>query len=391
MKPPISLFAGLVLVCAICLSSAAWAKPRQPSTPSLRKGSPPAVKDAPATGTSKAKASALYREANLLSKKGTGMTAEAKQFCQEALAKYREAYGLFPSYKIELNIGGILDVLGYSSRSASYFEKFLLNSAKAPPNIISAARSRLDQLRGKLASIKVAEAVKGAAILVNGQVVGKAPMQLPHYVEPGSYILTVQHPSFLPRTRNLTLKKGEHLVPKVSLISQVEANQARLLLRKAEKLRHRKTIWGYSALATGAALALGAGVLYGVGGAQGNEAHDGFNETDSIVAQERYAIEVESSKKLLIGGHVLIGMAAVALGVSIYQLATRPEERPEEDPPEGSEEEVREAVRETIRTAAPGGGYIISSSNSIHPGVKPENYIAMIKAAREFGRYPIVA
>ena len=84
-------------------------------------------------------------------------------------------------------------------------------------------------------------------------------------------------------------------------------------------------------------------------------------------------------------------MAAVALGVSIYQLATRPEERPEEDPPEGSEEEVREAVRETIRTAAPGGGYIISSSNSIHPGVKPENYIAMIKAAREFGRYPIVA
>ena len=59
--------------------------------------------------------------------------------------------------------------------------------------------------------------------------------------------------------------------------------------------------------------------------------------------------------------------------------------------PFGTEQEVRDAVRDTIRVAAPGGGYIISSSNSIHPGVKPENYIAMIHAAREFGRYPIQA
>ena len=57
--------------------------------------------------------------------------------------------------------------------------------------------------------------------------------------------------------------------------------------------------------------------------------------------------------------------------------------------PFGSEEEVEDSVRDTIRTAAPGGGYIISSSNSIHPGVKPENYIAMVKAARKYGAYPI--
>ena len=57
--------------------------------------------------------------------------------------------------------------------------------------------------------------------------------------------------------------------------------------------------------------------------------------------------------------------------------------------PFGSEEEVRHAVRAAIQTAGPGGGYIISSSNSIHPGVKPENYIAMVRAAREFGAYPL--
>lgn len=53
-----------------------------------------------------------------------------------------------------------------------------------------------------------------------------------------------------------------------------------------------------------------------------------------------------------------------------------------------SEENVERTVKQTIETAAPGGGYIICSSNSIHPGVKPENYIAMIRAAHKYGVYP---
>jgi uroporphyrinogen decarboxylase len=55
----------------------------------------------------------------------------------------------------------------------------------------------------------------------------------------------------------------------------------------------------------------------------------------------------------------------------------------------GTVEEVRQEVKECIRKAGPGGGYICMSSNSIHSGVKPENYIAMVKAIREFGKYPI--
>ena len=55
--------------------------------------------------------------------------------------------------------------------------------------------------------------------------------------------------------------------------------------------------------------------------------------------------------------------------------------------PFGTEEEVEDTVKETIQKAAKGGGYIISSSNSIHPGCKPENYIAMVKAAHKYGVY----
>ncbi len=55
----------------------------------------------------------------------------------------------------------------------------------------------------------------------------------------------------------------------------------------------------------------------------------------------------------------------------------------------GTPQQVRQVVQETIRQAAPGGGYIMSSSNTIHSSVKPENYQAMIDATHLYGTYPL--
>ena len=38
---------------------------------------------------------------------------------------------------------------------------------------------------------------------------------------------------------------------------------------------------------------------------------------------------------------------------------------------------------------SPGGGHTLSSSNIIQKGIPPENFLAMVEAAREFGRCPI--
>ena len=54
-----------------------------------------------------------------------------------------------------------------------------------------------------------------------------------------------------------------------------------------------------------------------------------------------------------------------------------------------SPDEVRRVTRETIAAAAPGGGFCLSSSNSIHSSVKPENYLAMVETLREYGEYPL--
>lgn len=56
---------------------------------------------------------------------------------------------------------------------------------------------------------------------------------------------------------------------------------------------------------------------------------------------------------------------------------------------DGPVEAVRTQTEQVIREAGPGGGFLLSSSNSIHPGVKPEYYLAMLDTARHVGTYPI--
>jgi uroporphyrinogen decarboxylase len=55
----------------------------------------------------------------------------------------------------------------------------------------------------------------------------------------------------------------------------------------------------------------------------------------------------------------------------------------------GTPEEVEKEVKERISVAGPGGGYIISSANSLTDYCKPENVWAMARAVKKYGRYPL--
>jgi uroporphyrinogen decarboxylase len=57
----------------------------------------------------------------------------------------------------------------------------------------------------------------------------------------------------------------------------------------------------------------------------------------------------------------------------------------------GTPDEVRDEVRQRIRDLAPGGGYAVSSSNSVPEYVPLANFNAMREATFEFGCYPIAA
>jgi uroporphyrinogen decarboxylase len=57
--------------------------------------------------------------------------------------------------------------------------------------------------------------------------------------------------------------------------------------------------------------------------------------------------------------------------------------------PNGTPDEVREQVKERIRIFAPGGGFVFSQIHDLQYGVPPENVLAMVDTALEYGKYPI--
>ncbi|MBM4039456.1 MAG: hypothetical protein FJ290_13170 [Planctomycetes bacterium] len=56
----------------------------------------------------------------------------------------------------------------------------------------------------------------------------------------------------------------------------------------------------------------------------------------------------------------------------------------------GTPRQVAAEVRGLLRDVAPGGGYIATSGNSLASFLRPENILAMSRAVRRHGRYPIV-
>jgi len=94
---------------------------------------------------------------------------------------------------------------------------------------------------------------------------------------------------------------------------------------------------------------------------------DGLQSIDPIAGMDMGVMKAEYGKRLSLWGNIDCGNLLK----------------------DGTSDDVRNAVRDCIRKGAPGGGFVLMSSNSIPYSAKPENYAALLEAAREFGAYPV--
>lgn len=314
-----------------------------------------------ASGESKRQqATALYKAGNQLYSKGDYAAA---------LVRFREAYALFPSYKIDYNIAVSLEALGRHAEAAEGYERFLKQGkARSPRSIRRTARSSLAALRKRLASLALSCTVAGARVKIGQREVGQTPLLHRIYLRPGKYRLVVGKPGYQPFFFDLAPRAGERRELQVLLretaikpqpappapaptpapepapasqparaapeqVKPAPAPVAAVQTRPDDSLarQHRtKTIWGYATLGVGLALAVSAAVTYGVGASQGAEAQDSYLQATELrpVASEEQIVSVERDKEAartkIVVGHLLAGTAAVALGLSIYQFLTRP-------------------------------------------------------------------
>jgi len=57
--------------------------------------------------------------------------------------------------------------------------------------------------------------------------------------------------------------------------------------------------------------------------------------------------------------------------------------------PYGPKGKIEEEVKQCIKDAGKNGGYILASDSDYHDGIPPENFLALIKFGKKYGRYPI--
>jgi tetratricopeptide (TPR) repeat protein len=286
----------------------------------------------------KAEAKALLKRGNVL---------HGDKDYPGALKMFRRAYELFPSYKITFNIANTRYAMGDRPGAASSYEAFVDGATpRTPPAALELARQRLQELRRKLAAIRVSCSEEQADVRVDGQPAGKTPLERRLYLLPGPHQVLLVKPGFRQATLTLVLAPGEQrqlvvpLKPRTAPPPPQPAPVPGPPQRPPPpdhdplaKQRSAKSIWAYTTLGVGLALMVGAGAMYGLGAAEGNQAHQDYREATAPARITRHREAVEAARVKLYVGHGLMGAAAVALGVSVYMFVTRPENRREEGQP----------------------------------------------------------
>lgn len=90
--------------------------------------------------------------------------------------------------------------------------------------------------------------------------------------------------------------------------------------------RRSKTIWAYTSLGLSLACVVTSGVLYGVGFSMRAEAYDRYSAAQRQSEIDQHWEDVETHEQKLLAAHVLAGVGAAALGLSLYMFLTRPAE-----------------------------------------------------------------
>jgi hypothetical protein len=153
----------------------------------------------PSGDGAKARASALTRE---------GTRAYQGGDYAAALARFQEAYAVFPSPRLLFNLGQCFGRVGRYVDATESFERFLTSAGNAPASARVEAERSLEQMRDKVARIEVAANVAAAEVVIDGVSRGLTPLPRPTLVAAGTHQVVVQKAGAEPFQRRLEVLGG---------------------------------------------------------------------------------------------------------------------------------------------------------------------------------------
>jgi tetratricopeptide (TPR) repeat protein len=184
---------------------------------------------------------------------------------EAALAEFRKAYQLAPSYRVLYNIAQVHYELHNYVDALKAFRQYLNEGAgEVPADRRSQVEAEIRKLEGRVGYLEVLANVDSGQIAIDDVPVGVLPMKTPILVNPGVRRVSVTKPGFGTTARNVTIAGGDHAQVHLELNEAVASRARDDSARKPGRVetrseRPRTAMW-ISLAATGA-LGIGTGVF----------------------------------------------------------------------------------------------------------------------------------
>jgi hypothetical protein len=131
---------------------------------------------------------------------------------RNALARFDEAYSLYPSPKLHYNRGLALEGLGRRADAFVAFTRFVEEATDPSPDYLKHARRELERLKTLIGFLDVSTEPVGAEIRVDRLRIGVTPLSSPVPIEPGTHEVSAHAPDSGPdAVQQVTIGQGERL------------------------------------------------------------------------------------------------------------------------------------------------------------------------------------
>jgi len=261
-----------------------------------------------------------------------------------ALELFTSAHKIYPSPKIQFNIGQTYKELGRYLEAIGAYETFLRDApADYSEALRNLARDNVRDLFRKIAVLQVKVSVRGARISIDGRPRGVSPLKEPLRLMPGAHSMVIKKEGYVTAVVDLRLGPGRRVIRTVTL------HKPRPKVVQVIWKTLRKPKKGLNVIWTGIALTAAAGVVAAVTGGLALVEDKRANDLDLPLADRR-AAATRGKRYQVATDAMLLGAGVVAVSTLIWYLAyVRPS---------GGTERVRVGprARAVVPHLAPGGG-----------------------------------
>jgi PEGA domain len=249
----------------------------------------------------------------------------ARRHPEQALAKLREAYAVYPTPSVFLPMALVEEKLGMKLDALAHYEALAATTGDVVDEAArQLARERILELELEVATIVVTVEPVGARVLVDGREVGVAPLTRPIRVAPGTHTLEITLAGYDSVDKSLDLQAGDrveetHRLSADDLVPPPEDPRPRPVpvdpeLEEAHASRKQVLIasLGFTGVFTVGAVVTGILAV---------AAHGRYGDPGASVGEREDARS--SGRTLAITTDILIGGALIAGGFATYWYFAR--------------------------------------------------------------------